>query len=73
VVVSIGPCTRLSCKIQPGTHPEQNVLCGSEEFHELEVVAEPGGAEIKGIPAVSRMEGMEGMALDSVRIMVERL
>ena len=46
-VVSIGPCTRLSCKIQPGTHPEQNVLCGSEEFHELEVLAEPGGAEIK--------------------------
>jgi len=79
VVVSIGPCTRLSCKIQPGTHPEQNVLCGSEEFHELEVLAEPGGAEIKGIPAMSGMEGMAGnagmagMALDSVRIMVERL
>ena len=32
-VVSIGPCTRLSCKIEQGTHPEQDVLCGSEEFH----------------------------------------
>jgi hypothetical protein len=47
-VVSIGPCTRLSCKIQPGTHPEQDVLCGSEEFHGAQVLAEPGGAEIMG-------------------------
>jgi hypothetical protein len=48
IVVSIGPTTRLSCKIQPGTHPEQDVLCGSEEFSNLEVQAEPGGAAIKG-------------------------
>ena len=48
-VVSIGPCTRLSCKIQPGTHPEQDVLCGSEEFHGSQVLAKPGGAEILGI------------------------
>jgi len=64
VVVSIGPRTRLSCKIRPGTHPEQNVLCGSEEFHELEVRAEPGGAEIKGIA---------GMASDSGQVIVEKL
>jgi len=64
-VVSIGPCTHLSCKIQPGTHPEQNVLCGSEEFHELEVVAEPGGAEIRG--------KAQGIALDSDRIVIEKL
>jgi hypothetical protein len=48
-VVSIGPRTRLSCKIQPGTHPEQDVLCGSEEFHGSQVLAKPGGAEILGI------------------------
>jgi hypothetical protein len=48
-VVSIGPRTRMSCKIQPGTHPEQDVLCGPEEFHGMEVLAVPGGAEIKGI------------------------
>ena len=47
-VVSIGPCTRLSCKIQQGTHPEQDILCGSEEFHASQVLAEPGGAEIMG-------------------------
>lgn len=49
-VVSIGPFTRLSCTILPGTHPEQNVLCGSEEFDGLKIIAEPGGAEIKGLP-----------------------
>ena len=50
-VVSIGPFTRLSCRILPGTHPEQNVLCGSEEFHGLEIIAEPEGAEVRGWPA----------------------
>jgi len=49
--VSIGPSTRLSCMILPGTHPEQNVLCGSEEFHGLEIIAEPEGAEVRGWPA----------------------
>jgi hypothetical protein len=47
-VVSIGSSTHLSCKIQPGTHPEQDVLCGSEEFHGTQVHAAPGGAEISG-------------------------
>lgn len=50
-VVSIGPFTRMSCNIEPGTHPEQNVLCGSEEFHGLEIIAEPEGAEVRGWPA----------------------
>ena len=48
-VVSIGQRTRLSCKIQPGTHPEQDVLCASVEFHDMEVLARPGGAEIVGL------------------------
>ena len=47
-VVSIGPRTRLSCKIQPGTHPEQDVLCGSEEFHGNASAGGAGGAEILG-------------------------
>lgn len=49
VVVSIGPLTRLSCQIQPGTHPEQDVLCAGEEFHGLEVLALPGGARVEGL------------------------
>jgi hypothetical protein len=49
IVVSIGQRTRLLCNIQPGTHPEQNVLCASDELHGLEILAAPGGAEIKGL------------------------
>ena len=47
-VVSIGQRTKMSCEIQPGTHPEQDVLCGSEEFHGLEVLAAPDGAMVNG-------------------------
>jgi len=47
-VVSIGPRTRLSCQIQPGTHPEQEILCGPEEFHGLVIEASPGGASVNG-------------------------
>ncbi len=47
-VVSIGNSTHLSCKIEPGTHPEQDVLCGSVEFHGMQVLGNPGGADIIG-------------------------
>ncbi len=47
-VVSIGSRTRLSCQIQPGTHPEQDILCAGEEFHGLEVRSVSGGAEVEG-------------------------
>ena len=50
-VVSIGPRTRLNCKIEPGTHPKQDVLCACDEFHLMEVFARPGGAEIVGTAA----------------------
>jgi len=45
-VVSIGSMTKLSCEIEPGTHPEQNVLCSSEEFSGLEILAAQDGAAI---------------------------
>jgi hypothetical protein len=48
MVVSIGPRTRLSCKIQAGTHPEQDILCGPEEFHGLVIEADPGGMSVEG-------------------------
>lgn len=48
-VISIGSCTRLSCEIEPGTHPEQDVLCASDEFHSMVVLSRQGGAEILGL------------------------
>lgn len=55
-VVSIGPETRLRCNIQPGTHPEQDVLCSLEEFHGMEILAIPGGAKINGYPGKAVVE-----------------
>jgi hypothetical protein len=65
-VVSIGPRTRLSCKIQPGTHPEQDVLCTCDEFSGMEVQAKPGGAEILGIAT-------KGSDIKESDIIVQRL
>lgn len=48
VVVSAGARTRLSCNITPGTHPEQDILCGAFEFNGLEIKGVKGGVEFKG-------------------------
>lgn len=47
-VVSIGPKTRLCCSIHAGTHPEQDVLCSTEELEGLEVLATPEGVSVEG-------------------------
>ena len=49
MVVSCGNSIMLDCDIQPGTHPEQDILCSTDEFHSLEILAEPGGASINGL------------------------
>ena len=46
-VVSVGEKTRIKCDIQAGTHPEQDVLCGTGEFDGVEVLSISGGAEVK--------------------------
>jgi hypothetical protein len=46
-VVSVGEKTRIKCDILAGTHPEQDVLCGTSEFDGVEVISIPGGAEVK--------------------------
>lgn len=48
-VVSCGRKTRLSCSITPGTHPEQDILCGSDEFDGIEVSGVKGGVEFKNL------------------------
>ncbi|MBW6519009.1 MAG: hypothetical protein K0A89_10985 [ANME-2 cluster archaeon] len=49
IVVSVGPRTRISCDITPGTHPEQDVLCGVDEFSGVEIVGVPGGVEFRNM------------------------
>jgi hypothetical protein len=50
IVVSAGKRTVLSCHITPGTHPNQDVLCGSNEFENLEITGTPEGVQIKNMP-----------------------
>ncbi len=50
IVVSTGKRTVLSCSITPGTHPNQDVLCGSNEFDSLEITGILKGVRIKNMP-----------------------
>lgn len=50
IVVSAGQKTVLSCNITPGTHPNQDVLCGSNEFDSVEVTGTPEGVHIENLP-----------------------
>ncbi|MBN1762202.1 MAG: hypothetical protein JW878_03850 [Methanomicrobia archaeon] len=49
IVVSAGKRIVLSCKITPGTHPEQHLLCGMPEFEGTEILGVEGGVELKGL------------------------
>lgn len=46
-VVSVGERTRIRCDIQAGTHPEQDVLCGTGELHGVEVLSVPEGQRLR--------------------------
>ncbi|HMK54204.1 MAG TPA: hypothetical protein VK444_05420, partial [Methanobacteriaceae archaeon] len=48
LVVSCGELIRLDCKIQPGTHPEQDILCACDELSGLEIRATSHGIQIHG-------------------------
>jgi hypothetical protein len=50
IVVSAGKKTVLSCNITPGTHPNQDVLCGSNEFDSLEITGTSEGVQINNVP-----------------------
>ena len=47
-VISAGERIRLSCSIERGTHPEQEVLCANGEFTGLVLQAVNGGMIIEG-------------------------
>jgi hypothetical protein len=47
MVVSVGPEVFTSCEIQRGTHPEQSVICGSDELAGIRVRGVNGGVEVE--------------------------
>jgi hypothetical protein len=50
-VVSVAPEIHTSCSITRGTHPEQHLVCSSDELAGLSIRGASGGLEITGIPA----------------------
>ena len=48
VVASVGKRTVVRCDIQKGTHPEQDVLCGSLGLNGLEVSSVDGHVVLRG-------------------------
>lgn len=50
IVVSAGKKTVLSCNITPGTHPNQDVLCGANDFNNLEITGTTEGVHIENMP-----------------------
>jgi hypothetical protein len=49
-VVSVAPSILTSCTIRRGTHPEQHLLCSSEELAGLTLDGRDGGVEADRIP-----------------------
>ncbi len=49
IVVSAGNRMCLSCSITPGTHPEQDILCGADEFNGIEIKGVKGGVDFKNL------------------------
>ena len=49
MVVSAGRETNIDCGIMPGTHPEQDVLCGMEEFDGMRITGVNAGVQLQNI------------------------
>ncbi len=50
-LVSAGPLVTTSCAIRRGTHPEQHLVCSSDELAGTTIKAIPEGVELISLPA----------------------
>ena len=50
MVVAVAPSILTSCEIVRGTHPEQHLLCSSEEFNGISLRGDEDGVFIEGEP-----------------------
>jgi hypothetical protein len=60
-VVSVAPEISANCSIQRGTHPEQHLVCSSDELAGIILKGTPQGVEIYPVPA--------GISLKRVKLM----
>ena len=52
-LVSVGPMISTSCTIRRGTHPEQHLVCSSDELAGTTIRSHPEDVEITGLPATA--------------------
>jgi hypothetical protein len=62
LVVSVSASLHLSCDIRRGTHPEQHLLCSSEELAGITLRGSEGGVDLGGIPSGVRVVYLDGRA-----------
>jgi len=59
LVVSVAPSLRLACDIRRGTHPDQHLLCSSEELAGITLRGGGGGVEVAGVPPSARVSFLD--------------
>lgn len=59
IIVSAGSMIHLSCAIQRGTHPDQHLLCGSDELSGTDLSGTDQGVQISGLSAGVSYEVLE--------------
>jgi len=58
-VVSVGPAITTSCSIRRGTHPEQHLVCSSDELAGLALRGVPGGVDIDNLPEWATLQRLQ--------------
>jgi len=58
-LVSVAPVISTSCTIRRGTHPDQHLICASEELSGMVLRGVPGGVEIDGLPEGTTVRRVE--------------
>jgi hypothetical protein len=59
LIVSAGPMIHLSCAIERGTHPDQHLLCGSDELSGITLSGTDQGVLLAGLSAGISFEILE--------------
>src|SRR5512137_1342870 len=57
-VVSVAPEIQTSCSIRRGTHPEQHLICSSDELAGMVLTGTDRGVEIQHLPENARVARM---------------
>lgn len=60
MIVSAGDTITMNCTIQRGTHPEQTILCSSEELAGLTLRSGYQGVEVTSIPKCAEISLVSG-------------